>query len=400
MSYFNTGNLMQKISQGLIDEVISKVPLHAVIAQETGTVFKPSTEGYKGLCPFHREKTPSFVIYNSPRPNYICFGAGCGEKGNVLTFLMKWKGIGFREAFEYCRELVNIPEENYSPSVRKSNLPIVQPVRNIPWDLPAISSDVELPPVGKPLLVYNPSKGTTQINSPSHVHVYRSANGDPLLLVLRFNRRSGGKYFHQVAWEKEGIPTHPHIKGHWYQITFDPNMQRPLYGLQDIPQWQQMNGRFILIVEGEKTRDAATRILPIDRFGILILCNLGSTGAINKIDWSSLMKTLQTTATQDKPINIILWPDADRILERFDGTAVDPQDIFVTKWQSGISGAMEEFGVDPETIQFRRVFPEKNKESGWDLADALQEGWSKNDFISWYLGNSALITDDNRKSEF
>ncbi len=386
---------MPKISQNLIDEVISKVPLHEVIARETGTVFKPSKEGFKGLCPFHREKSPSFVIYNSPKPNYICFGAGCGEKGNVLTFLMKWKGIGFREAFDYAREFANIPLEEYSPSVYKPDLPTAKPVQYIPWNLPVISPEIELPAVGESILVHNPRKGTTHLNTPSHVHVYRTTNGDPLLIVLRFNRQGGGKYFHQVTWQKGGIPAHPNLKGHWYQIAFETNMQRPLYGMQDIPQWLQMNGRFILFVEGEKTRDAAAKMLPIDRLGILVLCNLGSTGAINKIDWSSLMEALQTSSSKDKPISIILWPDADAILDRFDGTTVDPQEIFVTKWQSEMLKGMEEYGIDPHSIQFRKVSPEKDRESGWDLADALQEGWSNNDFIKWYLDNSCTITNND-----
>ncbi len=386
---------MQKINQNLIDEVVSKVPLHAVIARETGTVFIPSQEGYKGLCPFHREKTPSFVIYNSTRPNYICFGAGCGEKGNVLTFLMKWKGIGFREAFGYARELANVPEDRYSPSEQKTLLPVPQQVKAIPWNLPAISPDIELPTVGESILVYNPRKGTTHINTPSHVHVYRNTDGNPLLVVLRFNRQKGGKYFHQVTWKKESIPTHPHINGHWYQIAFEPNMQRPLYGMQDIPQWQQMDGRFILFVEGEKTRDAAIKMLPLDRLGVLILCNLGSTGAITKIDWTSLMEALQISSSNDKPANIIFWPDADAVLDRFDGTTVDPQEKFVAKWKSELLKAMEEYGLDPNSIRIRKVFPEKDRESGWDLADALQDGWSKDDFIKWYLGNSTLITDDN-----
>ena len=383
---------MQKINQDLIDEVLSKAPLHVVIARETGTVFKPSQEGYKGLCPFHREKTPSFVIYNSGRPNYICFGAGCGEKGNVLTFLMKWKGFGFREAFDYARELANIPADSIAVPAHKQALPPVLPVKAVPWNLPAIAPETALPTVGKPVLVHNPHKGTTHVNTPTHVHVYRSTKGEPLFLVLRFNRHNGGKYFHQVAWKSGNIPTHPHIKGHWYQLAFESNMQRPLYGMQDIPQWQQMNGCFILFVEGEKTRDAAINMLPIDRLGILILCNLGSTGAINKIDWTSLMAALQTSAANDKPVTVILWPDADAVLTRFDGTTVDPKETFVAKWRSGLIGALAEHGLDPRSIQLRKVWPVKDKKSGWDLADARQEGWSKDDFIKWYLHNSSPVS--------
>ncbi len=52
---------------------------------------------YKGLCPFHDEKTPSFMVDPS-KQLYHCFG--CGEGGNVFTFLKKKEGLEFRDAAE------------------------------------------------------------------------------------------------------------------------------------------------------------------------------------------------------------------------------------------------------------------------------------------------------------
>ncbi|MDD3717669.1 MAG: DNA primase [Actinomycetota bacterium] len=51
----------------------------------------------KGLCPFHDEKTPSFMV-DPAKQLYHCFG--CGEGGNVFTFLKKKEGLDFREAAE------------------------------------------------------------------------------------------------------------------------------------------------------------------------------------------------------------------------------------------------------------------------------------------------------------
>ncbi len=56
-----------------------------------------SGSGYRGLCPFHREKTPSFHVHPS-RQIFHCFG--CGEGGSVLHFLMKARNLGFAEAVE------------------------------------------------------------------------------------------------------------------------------------------------------------------------------------------------------------------------------------------------------------------------------------------------------------
>src|SRR5690606_6514982 len=60
---------------------------------------------YWANCPFHKEKTPSFHVVPS-RGFYKCFG--CGESGDVYTFLMKYAGLGFQEAVRKVAERVGI----------------------------------------------------------------------------------------------------------------------------------------------------------------------------------------------------------------------------------------------------------------------------------------------------
>jgi len=79
---------------GLVDEVIAKTDIVAVLSEYLTLL--PAGRNYKALCPFHSEKTPSFVI--SPEKKlWHCFG--CGTGGNVLTFLMKHENLEFSEAF-------------------------------------------------------------------------------------------------------------------------------------------------------------------------------------------------------------------------------------------------------------------------------------------------------------
>lgn len=60
---------------------------------------------YKGLCPFHSEKTPSFTV--NPNRNYFhCFG--CGEGGDVLAFVMQSQNLTFIEALKYLADRYNI----------------------------------------------------------------------------------------------------------------------------------------------------------------------------------------------------------------------------------------------------------------------------------------------------
>ncbi|MDA3793353.1 MAG: DNA primase [Elusimicrobia bacterium] len=66
---------------------------------------KKTGANYKALCPFHQEKTPSFVV--SPEKQiYHCFG--CGKSGNVFNFLMEMEGIEFPEAAKRLAEQAGI----------------------------------------------------------------------------------------------------------------------------------------------------------------------------------------------------------------------------------------------------------------------------------------------------
>ncbi|PIR60645.1 MAG: DNA primase, partial [Candidatus Pacebacteria bacterium CG10_big_fil_rev_8_21_14_0_10_45_6] len=60
---------------------------------------------FKGLCPFHAERSPSFFI--SPElQRYKCFG--CGESGDVFNFLQKYDGLSFQETLEELAEAAGI----------------------------------------------------------------------------------------------------------------------------------------------------------------------------------------------------------------------------------------------------------------------------------------------------
>jgi DNA primase len=66
---------------------------------------KRSGASFKGLCPFHEEKTPSFHVFQESQ-RFKCFG--CGEGGDVFEFLMKHVNLGFRDAIEELAREVNI----------------------------------------------------------------------------------------------------------------------------------------------------------------------------------------------------------------------------------------------------------------------------------------------------
>ena len=82
---------------------------------------------YKGLCPFHNEKTPSFVVSPSKQ---LCKCFGCGKGGNVVHFIMEHEQMTYVEALRYLAKRYNIeikekeltPEEQAARTERESLL--------------------------------------------------------------------------------------------------------------------------------------------------------------------------------------------------------------------------------------------------------------------------------------
>ncbi len=88
-----------------IDEIRSNNDIVEVII-ECGVPLKQAGRNYKGLCPFHQEKTPSFSVSQEMQV-FKCFG--CDTGGNVIGFLQKHEGKTFVEAIEWLAERANIP---------------------------------------------------------------------------------------------------------------------------------------------------------------------------------------------------------------------------------------------------------------------------------------------------
>ena len=103
---------MPKFSPTIIQDVLSRVSIVDLVRSHVQLHKKGAT--WKGLCPFHQEKTPSFVV-NEARKSFHCFG--CGKGGDAISFLREIEGLGFVDAITELadRAGVALPKEELSP---------------------------------------------------------------------------------------------------------------------------------------------------------------------------------------------------------------------------------------------------------------------------------------------
>lgn len=94
-----------------VEEVKSRVDIVEVISSYIP--LKKAGRNFAALCPFHGEKTPSFMV-SGERQVFKCFG--CGESGDVFTFVEKMEGWDFREALEELAKRVGVKLRSFTGS--------------------------------------------------------------------------------------------------------------------------------------------------------------------------------------------------------------------------------------------------------------------------------------------
>jgi len=94
-----------------LEQLRQKIDLAEVIGSHVS--LKRAGSAYKALCPFHEEKTPSFVIQKGDS-HYHCFG--CGAHGDAIAFLMSHLRMGFSDAVESLAERFGVPLEKEEAS--------------------------------------------------------------------------------------------------------------------------------------------------------------------------------------------------------------------------------------------------------------------------------------------
>lgn len=136
-----------------LDELRARTPLPPLIGRKV----KLARNGrqWKGCCPFHNEKTPSFYVYDD---HFHCFG--CGQHGDAIGFTMQTEGLPFREAVERLAHEagLEVPKESPRQAAREAR------ARDLHDVLAAAAETMQralFAPEGRPALDYLKNRGLT-----------------------------------------------------------------------------------------------------------------------------------------------------------------------------------------------------------------------------------------------
>jgi len=104
------------ITPAFLDELRDKVPLSDLIGRKVKLTHKGKE--HTGLCPFHKEKTPSFTV-NDDKGFYHCFG--CGAHGDQIKYLMESEKMPFIEAVEYLANMAGMKMPELDPKAAEKS---------------------------------------------------------------------------------------------------------------------------------------------------------------------------------------------------------------------------------------------------------------------------------------
>jgi DNA primase len=103
-----------RIPENILEDILSRVDIVALVADSVS--LKKAGRNFKACCPFHHEKTASFIV-SPDKQIYHCFG--CGESGNAFKFLMRHERMEFREAVEYLAKKAGVTLPNVTESEKR-----------------------------------------------------------------------------------------------------------------------------------------------------------------------------------------------------------------------------------------------------------------------------------------
>jgi predicted P-loop ATPase len=314
------------------------------IVSASGVKLTKNGNEYAACCPFHGEKTESFTVYRRPDRAWQMHCFGCGIHGDAIDFVKERYGV---ETGEACRIITG--DEKKSPRStaeykEATNAYADYEIGMPPESAPAIIAGKRTPPLLNPKRIDTKTGKPKLITyTPSMVFPYTTKAGELIGYVLRVEF-DGKKITPGIWWTTNRAEK---FEGWSHGSMPSP---RPFYGLQELtdnPDHQ------VLVVEGEKCKDAAVRLMRGKR--VVPITWPGGGKALSKVDWKPL-----------KGRSIVIWPDNDVEGWRTTLGYAGPD----MSWHKGI--VEYAYGDGAKTVKVVHVTPEA-RPPGWDIADAEKD---------------------------
>lgn len=325
-----------------VESIVARVDLVDLVERFNVELKRAGSE-FEGLCPFHSERTPSFRVV--PTKGFVhCFG--CGAHYDAIGFVMEMDRCDFVTA---CHKLGG---HDFALQARDA-------VRRAPHRNEARPGEVwvAICPVpdgaprwhaGSKCRVWNIKRGRWWDVTPSRADPYHDAGGRLIGYVLRVDM-GDGKITPAVTW-----CIGPRGQAHWCLQPFPE--PRPLCGLDELAARPEAP---VLVVSGEKCKAKGAQALP----QYVVVTWSGGDNGVRKTDWSPLSGR-----------ELVLWPDADvscmnGMLGHVDRTGLLHEGVAQLAYRAGCASM--------------RVVDAMVMPKGWDIADAVDEGWSGPQLAGW-----------------
>ena len=284
-----------------------------------------------GNCVFHADNHASLKV-NPAKQKFKCFA--CGAGGDVVDFF-ELQGYSKPESMKLIQNESIVSIKEIAPKIEDPK-----------W-VNAIPDKNNLPDISK--LTFK------DYGNPSNFWPYHDANGNVISYVCRFDLGDGKKDVIPYSYKSNGKTT----KWQWRGL----DAPRLLYNLPEI-----LNNpdKIILLVEGEKTADAAKKLFP----KYVVTTWIGGADGIKNADWTPLHGR-----------KIFLWADNDipGLHAMFGGWSFNEK----TEKYKRINGISELFPASFKQIKNSPEFPKK-----WDLADAT---WTKEEAMKYLQENKCDV---------
>src|SRR6476469_7379132 len=227
------------LAVGVAAEVKNKLSVVDVVGETVQ--LKEAGSTFKGLCPFHGEKTPSFTV-TPARDSWKCFG--CGEGGDIFSFVMKRDSLTFPEALKVlaAKAGVEIDERTTREDARKARLRSV-----LESSIAFYHAVLTGSKTGQPALDYLRGRGFTDATIATHQLGYAPGGWDSLGRTLASKRQVGAEELVEAGLAQ---PRQSARGG-----VYDRFRERVIFPIRDANGWPVGLGGRILAAAADDGRD-------------------------------------------------------------------------------------------------------------------------------------------------